>query len=102
MSEKQNMDIRRKKGMKHWFFTVLQLLCAAVILQAEDQLKEVRIPFDGDHSKFVTLYAPSAERGQVQIFKEDGKLRLEWQKGTRRTKVCFNSGLFEGILADLR
>ena len=88
--------------MKHWFFTVLQLLCAAVILQAEDQLKEVRIPFDGEQSKFVTLYAPSAERGQVQIFREDGKLRLEWKKGTKRSKVNFNSGLFDGILADLR
>ena len=88
--------------MKHWFFTVLQLLCAAVILQAEDQLKEVRIPFDGEQSKFVTLYARPAERGQVQIFKEDGNLRLEWKKGTRSTKLNFNSGLFDGILADLR
>ena len=87
--------------MRHFFFTIL-LLGAAAILHAEDQLKEVQIPFDGERFKHVKLYAPSAERGQVQLYKEDGKLRLEWKKGIKRTKVCFNSGLFEDILADLR
>ena len=88
--------------MRLFFFIVLQLLGATAILHAEKLPEEVRIPFAGEQFKFVTLYAPSAERGRVQVHKEDGKIRLEWKKGTGRSKVCFRSGLFEGILADLR
>ncbi len=81
---------------------LILLLSAAAVLHAENQLKEVQIPFGGERSRFVTLYAPPAERGQVRLYPEDDKLRLEWQKGTKRSKVIFNSELFDGILADLR
>ena len=87
--------------MRHFFFTIL-LLGAAAILHAEDQLKEVQIPFDGERFKHVKLYAPSAERGQIQIFREDGKLRLERTAATKKSKVSFTAPLFEEILADLR
>jgi len=84
------------------FLISVLLLNTSAVLHAENQLKEVQIPFDGERSKFVTLYAPSAERGQVRLYPKDSKLGLEWKMGTGKSKVCFNSGLFEGILADLR
>ncbi len=63
---------------------------------------EVRIPFGGEQSKHVTFYEAPAERGRVRFSKEDGKVRLEWLEKTQKSKVVFNTPLFEGILADLR
>ena len=88
--------------MRHPLFIILQLLGAVTILHAENQLKEVQIPFGGEQFKHVKLYAPSAERGQIQIFREDGKLRLERTAATKKSKVSFTAPLFEEILADLR
>ena len=87
--------------MKHFLSIVLPLLTATVVLRAE-QLEEVPIPLGGEQLKYVKIYEPPAERGLVQIFKEDGKLRLERTAATKKTKVCFTAPLFKGILADLR
>ena len=87
--------------MRHSLLTVL-LLGAATILHADNLPKEVQIPFAGEQFKYVTFYAPPAERGQVQVRKEDGTLHLEWKTRTKISKACFNAKLFEGILADLQ
>ena len=87
--------------MRHSLFAVL-LLGAAAILHAGNKPEEVPIPFAGEQFKYVTFYAPPAERGQVVFKKEDGKLQLEWMKRTKVAKAMFNSKLFEGILTDLR
>ena len=88
--------------MKRFLSIVLPLLTATAVLYAEDQLEEVQIPLGGEQLKYVKLYAPSAERGRVQLQKEDGKVTVEWKDATQKSKICFDSGLFEGILADLR
>ena len=80
--------------MRHPLFIILQLLSAAAILHAENQLEEVQIPFGGEQFKHVKLYEAPAERGLVQIFKEDGKLRLERTAATKKTKVIFTVPLF--------
>lgn len=87
--------------MKSFFFIVFQLLSTAAILNAKN-LEEIQIPFDCEQFKYVTLYESPAEKGRIQIRKEDGKLYLEWGEQTERSKVCFVSHLFEGLLEDLR
>ena len=75
---------------------------AALATFANDSAQEVRIPFDGEQSKYVTFYEAPTERGLTRFSKEDGEVRLEWLERTKISKAIFSAPLFEGILADLR